>query len=90
MPFMPVSVEPIASVITRFGPSSSRSCSFTVCEKIAAVLPNDSSDEMSTSPFMRSSASASGRAIASPVTLMTLTRSRSMVRHTSSGSKRGR
>ena len=38
---MPDSVEPIASVITRSSGSSSASCSFTVCEKIAAVLLNE-------------------------------------------------
>ena len=88
MPFMPVSVEPTESVITRYSGSNSCSCSFTVCEKIAAVLPNDTSDETSTSPCRRSSVSASGRAIASPVTCITFTPYFSTVRHTSSGSKR--
>jgi hypothetical protein len=40
-PFMPLSDEPIASVITRWSGNSSCSCSFTVCEKIAAVEPNE-------------------------------------------------
>ena len=86
MPFMPDSVEPIASVITRWSGSSSVSCSFTVWEKIAAVLENENSDEMSTSPFIFSSASASGRAIASPVTPIMLTRCFSTRRHVSSAS----
>ena len=83
---MPDSVEPIASVITRPSGRSSASCSFTVCEKIAAVLLNEKSDERSTSSCIFSSASASGRAIASPVTPIMLTRCFSTSRHISSAS----
>ena len=46
-PFMPVSVEPTESIITVYSGSRSCSCSFTVCEKIAAVLLNESNDDTS-------------------------------------------
>ena len=68
MPLEPVSDEPMASMIIRFG-NSSRYWSFTVGEKIAAVEASTNIDDRSSAsgPPSSSSASIIGRAMASPV-----------------------
>ncbi len=85
MPVKPLSVAPVESVSTRFG-KRSRNRSFTVGEKTAALelrlmklersisSPEDSSS---------SSASISGRAMASPTMSTELTPLRATTRHTS-------
>ena len=85
---MPVSVAPTESTTRMFG-SSVISWSLIDCEKIAALEPIEMSDERSTSSWISSSESASGRAIASPVMPRTFTFSRSISRQTCSASNFG-
>ena len=72
VPPKPVSDEPIESVMTRLG-SSSSSFSLMLVENNAAVLASRNSDERSSgrsrpaASCNHCSASSSGRAIASPV-----------------------
>ena len=83
MPFPPPSDEPMASVITTFG-KWSKNWSFSDGENTAAVDEIDSIDDRSR-PLLGSSSSAStsGRAMASPVIIIELAFSSSTSRHTS-------
>ncbi len=85
MPVKPLSVAPIESVRTRFG-NRSRKRSFTVGEKTAALeLRLRRLDRSISSPAasISSSASISGRPIASPTISTELTPLRDTTRHTS-------
>ena len=76
----------MASVTTRFG-NRSMNASFTAGEKSAAVLDSENHAERSRSSSPgSSSASSSGRAIASPVIMMLFTFSSAIARHTRAGS----
>ena len=88
MPFIPVSVAPTESTTTMFG---SRSISWSLIDwlKIAALEPIENSDDRSTSSYISSSLSASGRAMASPVMPSTLTFSDSITFHVCSASNLG-
>jgi hypothetical protein len=77
VPLKPPSDEPTESVSTRLG-KCSLNCAFTDGEKTAAVLERATSDDRSRPARARGSSSARGRPIASPVTIITFTRSRSM------------
>ncbi len=85
MPVNPVSDEPIASVTIVLG-SVSTYCCFTAGENSAALLEMANSDDAS--GLRRRYDSMSGRAIASPMSTMTLTPRRCTTRQTSSGSNR--
>ena len=86
MPLAPPSDEPTASVMTRFG-KRSRNWSLSDGEKMAAVDDSDRSDDRSRPALgSSSSASTSGRAMASPVIISELAFSASTSRHTSCGS----
>ena len=91
VPPKPVSEDPMESVMIRSG-SSSRNFSLMLVENSAAVLASKNRDDRSYSlPFSwwASSASSSGRAIASPVKNSRFTLCSAMVRHTSSASNSG-
>ena len=87
MPLLPVSDEPMASMSSRSG-KRSRYRSLTVGEKMAAVEASTNIEDRSSGlgPPRSSRASTIGRAMASPVIDTVLTRSRSIVRHTSAAS----
>jgi hypothetical protein len=89
MPLAPVSEEPMASTIIRFG-NSSRKRSLSTGEKTTAVEASTNSELRSSAsgPPRSSRASSSGRAMASPVIETLLIASRSMVRQASWGSNR--
>ncbi len=79
MPLNPPSDDPTASLMIRFG-RSWKSCALTTGENTAAVDAIATSDDVSYAPSV--TASISGRAIASPVILMTAMRCCSIACHT--------
>ena len=86
LPPAPVSDAPKLSITITFG-SCARSWSLIAGERIAPPEPITITDEVSYDAPGAASASASGRAIASPTTMRPVQRSRSTVRHTASASK---
>ena len=73
MPFMPVSVEPIASVITRYRAAAPAAAPSPSARRSPRCCRTRRATRRRPRPAGVSSVSASGRAIASPVTCITLT-----------------